>query len=239
MDSGGCPAVLVRERFPEGAEGAKGGLAPTIASWSIPHAGTAVAWHRRNTGNGQLCRCPICRRAGLVVVTAICHFAGWYETMAKIEDRGLRARLKPGRPVTLVLGAGVNRARGVPLWTDLMREAWKLVGVQFAFEQIFDALRWRVGEEATRRELGLRPRARKLEARLVTNEQRASALFADLLRKILYRGRPMTCKRTGGAYSVSVAPTRYVLGSSIRGGRPLAREACRSSTGPGRCMRRG
>jgi hypothetical protein len=150
--------------------------------------------------------------------------------MAKIEDHGLRHRLKPGRPVTLVLGAGVNRARGVPLWTELMREAWKLVfgddpyalddtllkrarsacqgaglpdefvnrldvsrhpfEVQFAFEGIFDALRWRVGEKATRKELGLRPRAKKLEARLVTNEQRASALFADLLRKILYRGRP-------------------------------------------------
>jgi hypothetical protein len=30
-----------------------------------------------------------------------------------------------------------------------------------------------------------------------------------------------------------------LVGSSIRGGRPLARGACRSSTGPGRCMPRG
>jgi hypothetical protein len=150
--------------------------------------------------------------------------------MAMIEDYGLRERLKHGNPVTLVLGAGVSFARGLPLWPELLRRAWEAAfgedpyaldvelleraqsvcrreglptefldrldvrrhpfELQFAFEEIFSHLRWSASDERTRKRLGLRPRARRRDAHPASNEQRASELFADLLRKVLYRGLP-------------------------------------------------
>jgi hypothetical protein len=44
-----------------------------------------------------------------------------------MDDEGLAQQLKRGQQVTLVLGAGVSRSRGLPLWSDLLREAWKTV----------------------------------------------------------------------------------------------------------------
>lgn len=70
---------------------------------------------------------------------------------------------------------------------DIRRHPFEL---QFAFEEIFDRLRWQASDEGTRKRLGLRPLAKQRDARLASNEQRASELFADLLRKALYRGLP-------------------------------------------------
>jgi SIR2-like domain len=44
-----------------------------------------------------------------------------------IDDGRLHSRLQSGGRVTLVLGAGVSRSRGVPLWSDLLRETWNAV----------------------------------------------------------------------------------------------------------------
>jgi hypothetical protein len=44
-----------------------------------------------------------------------------------MNDQGLAQQLKRGQQVALVLGAGVSRSRGLPLWSDLLREAWRTV----------------------------------------------------------------------------------------------------------------
>jgi SIR2-like domain len=44
-----------------------------------------------------------------------------------INDSGLSDVMKRYFPVTLVLGAGVSRGRGLPLWSELLQEAWKKV----------------------------------------------------------------------------------------------------------------
>lgn len=142
-----------------------------------------------------------------------------------IDDSRLRSRLRAGGRVTLVLGAGVSHPRGVPLWSDLLRETWKLVTdkdpyevdsellkrarqaceeqrlpksfverldirrhpleTQFAFEQIYAALRWQ-DIPAFRKKLGLRGAGRPLKERSGSNEGDVAELFVEILRKVLY-----------------------------------------------------
>jgi hypothetical protein len=61
--------------------------------------------------------------------------------------------------------------------------------LQLAFEQIFDRLRWQtqdMAEPRVRRHLARRPKGEA--ARPPTNEEVATELFTELLRRILYRG---------------------------------------------------
>jgi hypothetical protein len=44
-----------------------------------------------------------------------------------MNDKGLAQDLKRGQQIKLVLGAGVSRSRGLPLWSDLLRETWRAV----------------------------------------------------------------------------------------------------------------
>jgi hypothetical protein len=145
-----------------------------------------------------------------------------------IDDRDLRKRLRTGKRVTLVLGAGVNRSRGLPLWPELLRRTWKTVfdedphaleqgflerarsackqaglperfverldvkrhplELQFAFEQIYDSLRWRVDDFKSLQKFGTM-RARRI-LRISSKEQRVAELFVEILRQLLYQGRP-------------------------------------------------
>jgi hypothetical protein len=145
-----------------------------------------------------------------------------------IDDRELRKRLRTGKSVTLVLGAGVNRKRGLPLWPELLQRTWKRVfdedphaleadflerarsackqaglperfverldvkrhplELQFAFEQIYDSLRWRVDDFKSLQKFG-KMRARRI-LRISSKEQRVAELFVEILRQLLYQGRP-------------------------------------------------
>ena len=75
---------------------------------------------------------------------------------------------------------------------DVRRHPFEL---QFAFEEIYNHLRWSASDAGARKSLGLAPRSRKREARPASNEQRAGELFADLLRSALYRGLPRRTRR--------------------------------------------
>lgn len=67
---------------------------------------------------------------------------------------------------------------------DIRRHPLEL---QLAFERIYDGLRWSLDDDALLKRLGLgrfRPPA------LATSEQRTAALFAAILRKVLYKSEP-------------------------------------------------
>src|SRR5215813_4944638 len=56
--------------------------------------------------------------------------------LAFMNDHGLRQEIRKGRPITLVLGAGVSLSRGLPLWSDLMRKPGRLSGAMTRMRMI-------------------------------------------------------------------------------------------------------